>query len=228
MGNCTSKSLQVIQPMRILRQAQLEHRTQNAKAYLFTLKFRSFQLLGSPHSGSYISIHFHDQSVQSDAGIEDEYHKYTYWEFSWDLSHTCTINQLANEILTIEVFSKTTQISILQLNLYDIARGPTQHNICLDKHSKSGRLSFNIELFQMTDVEVSADKLKCCLEYPEDSEFMLELKIISARESGTIHLPKTRVPKWHMRQDYYTDEIPKLVFPATIADIRISNLNLKL
>ena len=227
MGSCAGKSKNKKVAHNLLYTSFIKSSLCNSEQHNFRLKISNLKIRGTNLDNCFLKLRLKSHQKETNLGTYNSEQWRIEWNFSWEVNLQLTLSELPVNYLEVEVYhkAKIKLYSSLKLNLLEIAVGPVHYDVCLSSRKHKGRLIADIEMDQIAMVKVKPLKIKTFIEHLPDSHFAITLKLISNQQLEDKHSSTKETPYWDFTKD---SEVPVVEFPASIADIRNSVLNLKL
>ena len=226
MGNCTSLSKKSKEPGSALpirkgsssgNQALLFHGT------ISKLKIR--ELPTSIVKGNPISVSFKlpNELYEFPEMIRnDEMYR---WENSHKFLYEATLFDINTQRLEIWINSGNKIISSTEIKLRSLIDGPLHQNRCLTSNTLTlGRISFDIEFLQNSELYILADHISCDLRDDNIGNFTVSIKFMSDSVQESKHSYLSEIPNW----DFTLVDKLLLRLPVTVKNIRDAALQIRL
>ena len=149
------------------------------------------------------------------------------WSNSPNFIYKTSLSRMNKDRIEITVSSNNNTICYTEINVKSIIDGPVQQNIALILNGLIiGRVSFEIEMLEVTNLVISPIELKCELGEDNLGTFSVSIKFASDFTKESPHSTLSETPSWTFKSS--SSDVPGLEMPVTMKTIRDAALQIRL
>jgi hypothetical protein len=147
------------------------------------------------------------------------------WAESFSFEYVCSLERMSNESLSASMISSGREIASMSLELLTVALGPVHQDFSMNNGVKQlGRISFDAEMLQVTELVVSVKRLVFKLNDPVGSLYSAHFKLIADERTERDIGEPSPSPEWIFEEG--AENVLKS--SVTIDSVRQASLQFKL